>query len=507
MTEAEANAQMRENMRSQIWRLDNLYKIKDAEGKCVPFRLNWAQRDFAGQLHHFNVVLKARQLGFTTFILIYMLDAALFNANHSCGVIAQGLNEAEDIFDNKVKFAYDNLPAIIKEKRRLVSDNAKELKFSNGSSIVVGTSLRGGTFQKLHVSEYGKIAAKFPEKAKEIKTGAFNTVHMGQQIFVESTAEGQGGEFYDLVKLARKMDDENRELTPLDPKFHFYPWHKNPNYTLPQGDAFRTVISDEHHKYFQELEKEHGVTLTLGQKAWYCKKADVMGDDMMREFPSTADESFSSSIEGAIYSRQMRLLRKSGQITRVPWEPKALVHTFWDFGNANYMAIWFFQQVGREWRMIRYYQHSGKDFSQYVEFMREQGYSYGSHYVPHDGATVRLMETGNKTYKQLMEGLGLKNIKVVPVTKSKWQDIEFVCKPAMLKVWFDESNCADGIKCLDNYRKVQNKDGIWLNEPKHDEFSDGADAFRTFAVGYREIVAVAPVSFSIDGSMHAPCQI
>ncbi len=507
MTDEEKRAVIESNMQDQAWRLNNIYMIKDARGDSIPFRLNWAQIDFACSLHEFNVVLKARQLGFTTWILIYFLDCCLFNSNHSAGVIAQDLNQAEDLFDNKVKFAYDNLPIWIKSSIKCISDNAKELKFNNGSSIVVGTSLRGGTFQKLLVSEFGKIAAKYPEKAKEIKTGAFNTVHIGQQIFVESTAEGQGGEFYDLVKLARKLEDGNKQLSPLEPKFHFYPWQRNPNYALGIGDALRTTITDEHHTYFTELEKEHGIKLTLEQKSWYVKKAEVMGDDMMREFPSTPDEAFAASISGAIYARQMRILRKAGMITRVPWEPKSPVHTFWDFGNANYMAIWFFQQVGREWRMIRYYQNSGKDFSQYIEYMKEQPYVYGNHYVPHDGGTTRMMETGNKTYKQVMEGLGLKNIRIVPVTKSKWKDIEFVCKPALLKCWIDDVNCADGIKCLDNYKKVQNKDGIWLNEPLHDDHSDGADAFRTFAMGWNEPVAKAPVSFSLDGSTHAPCQI
>lgn len=492
-------------LQDHVWRLDNLYKIKDSAGEMIPFKMNWAQIDFASEMHTFNVVLKARQLGFTTFILLYMLDHALFQDNQSCGVIAQDLNQAEDIFENKVRFAYVNLPEYVRALVPLVSDNSKELKFKNGSSMVVGTSLRGGTMQKLLVSEFGKIAAKYPDKANEIKTGAFNTVHLGQEIFVESTAEGQAGEYYNLVKLARKLQDEGRKLSPMDPKFHFYPWYKNPNYKLGVADTHETVIVEEMEKYFRELHDEHGIELSIYQKAWYVKKADLMGEDMYREFPSTPDESFRTSVEGSIYGKQMRVIRKAGQITRVPWEPKALVHTFWDFGNANYMAIWFFQQVGREFRMIRYYQCAGQGFKEYADFMREQPYSYGKHYVPHDGDTTRLLELANKTYKQMMESVGITNIKVIPVTKSKWLDIENVCKPALLKMWFDEVHCADGIACLDNYRKVKNKDGVFLKEPYHDEFSDGADAFRTFAVGWQEPAPKKPVmSFSLEGQLDAP---
>lgn len=466
---------------------------------AIDFAPNWAQDDLLSNMHYFNVILKARQLGFTTLISLYFLDCCLFFDNHAAAVVAQNLDAATEIFRDKIKFAYDNLPHWLKIMRPLLTENQSEMEFINGSKICVGLSLRSGTFQSLHVSEFGKTSIKFPDKAKEIKTGAFNTVHQGQMIFVESTAEGQAGEFYELVKTARKLQDKNAELTSLDPKFFFYPWYENDEYALPEGEALRTVLDEETIKYFEELEKEHDIFLSPRQKAWYFKKSEIMGDEMMREFPSTPDESFAASVEGAIYPKQMRLLRRSGRITSVPWEPKSLVHTFWDFGNANYMAIWFFQKVLREFRMIRYHQDSGAEqgFKEYADFMRDLGYSYGSHYVPHDGATTRLLAAGNQTYKQMMESQGLRNIRVVPVTKDKWRDIEFVCKPALLKCWFDESNCAKGIKCLDNYRKEKNKEGVFQKEPVHDEYSDGSDAFRTFAVGYKEEVIREAVSFQL----------
>lgn len=465
-------------------------------GNAVQFVPNWAQKHFMQNVHFFNLILKARQLGFSTLIGLDLLDTALFTPNQSCGIIAQGEDEAGKLLAN-VLFSYNALPQWLKDRCPLKKKNTEEIEFANGSKIVAGISLRSGTYQKLHVSEYGKTSAKFPEKAKEIKTGALNTVHAGQIIYIESTAEGQSGEFFDMVKHARKIEDEGRELTNLDWKFHFYPWHQNPDYKLPTVDALKTIIVEEYQRTFTELEKEHRIVLTVEQKAWYVKKAEIQGDEMMREFPSTPDEAFAASVSGSIYGKQMRILRKAKRITSVPWEPSALVHTFWDFGNANYMAIWFFQQVGREWRMIRYYQDTGKDFGDYIDYMNNQPYRYGKHHIPHDGAHTRMMETGNKTYKAVMEGLGLRNIVVIPVTKSVWKDIEFVCKPALLKCWIDEVNCSDGIKCLDNYRKQQSRDGIWLKEPLHDDHSDGADAFRTFAKGYKEIVVAAPVSFQL----------
>lgn len=475
---------LKSKLEDQVWRLNNLYTIKNPQGAAVPFRLNWAQRTFLSVLHYFNVVLKARQLGFTTFIMIYFLDACLFNSNHKCGVIAQSLKDAQELFEDKIKFAYDNLPGWLRKHRTCTTDRVGEIKFNNGSSIGVGTSLRGGTLQKLHVSEYGKISAKTPDKATEIKTGALNTVHTGQQIFVESTAEGRSGEFFDLVKLARRLQDENRTLTPLDPKFHFYPWYENPDYTLGDQDTRATPLTSDDVKYFRELYEEHGIELTAGQRAWYVKKEQVQQDDMKREYPSTPDEAFEASMAGAYYTRQMAMVRKRGQIRKVPHDPRHPVFTFWDLGLGDNAAVWFFQFIGGEYRFIRFYQESGWGFDQHWREMQTFGYSYGAHFFPHDGTNRQQTPQGVMTNKKIAETIGIKPVVVVKRTKSLQVDIS-VCRGVLPLCYFDESNAAAGIACLDNYRKDWD-DGVgdWKKTPRHDEFSHGADAFRTFAVGY-----------------------
>lgn len=479
-SDREEEKALKEKLSDIEWRLNNLYSISDAAGHCIPFRLNWAQNSFFKRMHYFNIILKARQLGFSTFILIYMLDAALFHNNHACGVIAQGLTEAADLFDNKIRFAYDNLPEWLKERRQLTADSARKLEFNNGSSITVGTSLRGGTHQKLHISEYGKIAARYPEKAREIKTGAINTVHSGQQLFIESTAEGMGGEFFDIVKLARKLRQENRELSPLDPKFHFYPWYQHPDYQLDKIDQSMTIITKEDTAYFNSLK----VNLSLAQKCWYVKKAAIMGDDMKREFPSNPNEAFSASIEGAYYSKQMSFVRKNGQICRVQYDHRELVHTFWDIGNFAHMPVWFFQHVGRELRFIDFLQHPDADLTYIAAYFRNSDYSFGKHYLPHDGTTKQL-GLKNQSVKEMLEGLGVRNIQIVPRTNDVARDIETRCKPILQRCWFDEEKCKQGIVALDNYRKEwDDRLGVWKDKARGDIYSHGADAFRTFAVGY-----------------------
>ena len=145
-------------------------KKKPKEDLVVFFRPNRPQKRLLANLWHRNVILKARQLGFTTLVCILWLDTALFNENMRCGIIAQDRDAAEVIFRDKVKFAYINLPESLRNQMPLARDSASELLFGhNNSSIRVATSMRSGTIHRLHISEFGKICAKYPDKAKEVQ--------------------------------------------------------------------------------------------------------------------------------------------------------------------------------------------------------------------------------------------------------------------------------------------------------------------------------------------------
>lgn len=477
-----------EKLGNQHWRLNNLYKIRSTDGQAIQFKMNWAQEEFYKNLHYFNVVLKARQLGFSTFILIYILDCCLFNSQQSAGVIAHTKDDAQELFKNKVKFAYDNLADDIREAIPASSDSARKLEFANGSSIVVGTSLRSGTFQKLHISEYGKIAARYPEKAIEIKTGALNTVHSGQQIFVESTAEGRQGEYFDLCEIARKLKDGGKRLTPLDPAFHFFAWWRCPEYELGEEDCAGTSINLEMQDYFRKLSTQ-GINLKPGQKAWYIKKAAIQGDKMKREYPSTPEEAFEASLEGAYYTKEMEIVRRKKQIGFFPHEPSKKVMTFWDIGKGrDAMAIWFFQHIGNEYRFIHYHESSDEGWGFYANYLKSlTGYVYGNHYWPHDGGH-KVQGVVLKTHKQIAEELGIYPIKIVKRADDvagDYGEIQTKCRPVLPRCCFDEVGCSQGIKHLDNYRKRWNESlGEWDDAARHDASSHCADAFRTFAVGY-----------------------
>jgi hypothetical protein len=131
-------------LKNPLWRINNLYWIVDKEGKKQLFKLNWAQEQLYREMWYCNVVLKARQLGISTFIGILFLDRILFNSNSQAGIITLTKEDSEAFF-HRIKFAYDNLPKELKVVCPASYDNVRELRLSNGSSIRVGTSKRGST--------------------------------------------------------------------------------------------------------------------------------------------------------------------------------------------------------------------------------------------------------------------------------------------------------------------------------------------------------------------------
>jgi hypothetical protein len=185
------------------------------------------------RLWHRNLILKARQLGFTTLVCILWLDHALFNANQRCGIVAHDKEAAAaNIFRDKVKFGYEQLPARSRSASRIVTNNASEILFSNNSSIRVATSMRSGTIHRLHVSEYGKICAKLPAQGRrgDDRLAAHGAHHRHRHHRVHR--RGPGWRLLQEVEQAQALHDKGKPLTPKDFRFHFYAWWQEPKYRM-----------------------------------------------------------------------------------------------------------------------------------------------------------------------------------------------------------------------------------------------------------------------------------
>lgn len=483
------------------WRLlsGQLYKIivKEADddegGVVMPFRPNKFQIDLLEDLWFRTLILKARQLGFTTLIAIAWLDHALFNANQRVGIVAQDKDAASSILRDKVRFAYDNLPPALRAAMPLKRDSAEEMLFAhNNSSIRVATSYRGGTPHRLHISEFGKICAKYPEKAAEVVSGSLPAVPMHGIAVIESTAEGNSGPFFRMSKTAEANHLAGKAITEREWRFHFVAWWESPDYEMdPDG----VVISEKDHAYFDVVEAAIKRRLSMRKRAWYVatRDNDFSGDEalMWREYPSTPDEAFQQSNEGAYYTKQLAIARKQRRITRLPWATGIPVNTFWDIGNSDGTGIWLHQRVGAEDRFLKYIEAWGEPYIHFIQRLQQIGLEnqvvWGTHYLPHDATHERQQGARIASPIQMLKELtpGWR-WSIVPRVDDIQNGIQ-ITRSAFSQYWFDEEGCKEGLAHLAAYRKKWNKQQeTWSDTPdKTGGHSEAADAIRQHAQGYK----------------------
>jgi hypothetical protein len=410
----------------------------------------------------------------------------LFNGNTRAGVIAHNMDSASEIFRTKIKFPYDNLPPVLRDTIPTIRDSATELALGNGSTMRVGTSMRGSTLNLLHISEYATLGTRFPDRAQEVRSGSLNTLGPDAIVVIESTASGRDDYFYKLYTEAESHMRKGCPLTTLDYKAHFYSWDQTPENTLPHENV---LIPAEFNAYFDRIRETAGLDLTPGQKAWYVRKAQSQMDDMGREFPSTAEEAFEASIQGAYYGALLAKAELEGRIGNHPAIDGVPVHTAWDLGVGDSTAIWFFQQPpgSNKIGIVAAYENSGEGMQHYVEVLRDYalrfGWKYGEHIVPHD---IRVKEwgTGRTRIEQLTDALD--NVRIAP--RDNIDDGIQAARLTLPICYFHEAETAAGITALRNYcREWDDQNGCFRNRPKHDKYSDYADAFRYLAMSWRQL--------------------
>jgi phage terminase large subunit len=197
--------------------------------------------------------------------------------------------------------------------------------------------------------------------------------------------------------------------------------------------------------------------------------------------------SWESPVIGSYFGGAMRTAEKQGRITRVLHEPDLPVHTYWDLGIDDSMTIWFVQFLGREIRVIDYFEASGEGIPYYARVLKGQHegyermaeYMYGTHYAPHD-IEVRELTTG-VSRKDTAKTLGIK-FKTVHRPTRKQDGID-ASRKTIPRCYFDKENCKRGISALKGYRKEWNdKMQVYSDQPVHDWTSHGADGFQTLAL-------------------------
>ena len=195
--------------------------------------------------------------------------------------------------------------------------------------------------------------------------------------------------------------------------------------------------------------------------------------------------SFDAAVVGAYYAADFHILDQRKQIGPVRWEPKLPVHTAWDLGIGDQTAIWMFQTVGDEIRLIDFVRSNGVALGWYVNDLRTRPYIWGTDLLPHDAEPKRL-QTG-ESVQETLRNLGRPNSVIVPMG-NVYDGINTV-RAMLPRCWFDAERCKDGLSALRQYRREwDDKRKVFKERPLHDWCSDPADAFRYLAMGMKLIV-------------------
>jgi len=475
---------------SKLFRLNSeLYTIEDKKGVKRGFEMNYAQHCvYAASLRHPRIiVLKSRQQGISTLWLLSFIDDAITTDSFSIGLMSQGKAESKTLFQ-RTRVALENIPPKVVQVLgvQVVKDNSEAISFSNGSKMYIQTSFRSGTLQRLHISEMGKISAKYPEKARETKAGSLQAIAPGNTVVVESTAEGRKNEFY---KMWHEAEDYVGTRTPIDFAPVFLSWVDDPDCAIDVPQR----IDREAEEYF--IKCEHNVSkykgidfkLTKEQKWWWVAKKRELPEDIFQEYPATPDEAFAAVRDGSYYARHYQRWVKEGN-HEIPglYDSNLPVYASCDLGRNDMWVTTYFQVHSdldgrREWRIIGEYHNSGEDISHYVNEARLRPWNVEKWYLPHDAAVTDLSQ--KKSRADIFRALGCR-VKVARKTTSVVNDIEIV-RANIPQLWIDPEECEYLIEMFYQYSKEWDaKLGAWKQTPLHDEWSNPADSVRYMIMGY-----------------------
>jgi hypothetical protein len=487
---------LEQRLADPLWRLTSgeIYKIKTADGRgIIPFTPRPEQVELLRELVEAmtairaqaqgweqkaqKVKLKARRLGFSTCIGVFIADCLGFRKSFTATLIDQTGDDSTKKMNGIVKVA---LTALRESwPLRLLKDNDSELSVdldiaeeTDGkgvSTFYAGTKARGGSNDFLWCSELGVIQFEDPPRAEEIITGAFPSARHGLKVVETTWKGGKGGKLWDIIKPSLDGIANDWDVS-------FTPWYVDPRNVNP------TAAHDvESMAYFAKIEprlQREGIILTDEQQRWWAAERRTLGIFMKRENPTFLDECWTAPIEGAVYAAAIERARAEGRITRVPRDGSSLVNTSWDLGAPKNTVCWYWQVVGREMRVIDVDLDYEGTMLERIGMMKAKGYPFGKHFMPHD-----VLQTSRSGVTLMAEiSPHLPGIVAVPKSHSEWVRINHLLQmfPGLA---FDSKACERGLEVVGSYHT--RKSGDKAGELVHDWSSHASDALGTMAEAHR----------------------
>lgn len=197
---------------------------------------------------------------------------------------------------------------------------------------------------------------------------------------------------------------------------------------------------------------------------------------------------YATVLEGAYFAQSLAEARQKGRVGNVSRDPLMRLRAFWDLGGrgmkSDATSIWIAQFIGREIRVLDYYEAVGQPLGAHIEWMRSNKYDKALCVLPHDGSPVN--PVADASWQTALEAAGFET-EVIPNqgAGAARQRIE-AARRLFPRIWFDGTACTAGLDALGWYHeKMDEERNVGLG-PEHDWSSHGADAFGLMCVAYEE---------------------
>ena len=235
--------------------------------------------------------------------------------------------------------------------------------------------------------------------------------------------------------------------------------------------------AEAHQDSWALLEFKASDTELLDAKELASAKNEMGEDKYQQEFEC----SFNAAVEGSYYGKIINELEEKNQITTIPNEALSKTYCAWDLGISDSTAIWVAQVVGKEIRLVDFYENHSQGLDTYVGWLRDNGWTDAVQLLPHD-VEVRELGTG-KSRKEMLQDAGLE---ITVVKKLPIADGIQAVRRMLPRCWFDKE-VKQGLNALRNYRRTYDeKRNVFFDTPVHDWCSHASDSFRYLAVGLDE---------------------
>ncbi len=227
---------------------------------------------------------------------------------------------------------------------------------------------------------------------------------------------------------------------------------------------------------------------------WFPRVLEQERQDCLRDKPEQYDHiwegGYATVLEGAYYAKSLALARQEGRISRVAADPLMTIRLFFDIGgtgaNADAVSIWATQFIGKEIRVINYYEAVGQPLATHVAWLRQQGYTpdRAQIWLPHDGSSHD--KVYDVSYESALTDAGY-TVTIVP-NQGKGAAMKRVeaARRIFPCIWFHESKTSPGIDALGWYHEKKDEARNIGLGPEHDWASNGADSFGMMCVVYEE---------------------